>query len=69
MADEIDEELDEGMDEGLEQRIREIAYSLWEKAGKPSDNPDEFWYQAVLQLEREDRETPKKRSSAKAKRG
>jgi len=68
MADEIDEELDEGMDEELEQRIRDIAYKLWEDAGKPSDTPDKFWYQAVLQLEREDREQrPNNRSNAKAR--
>jgi hypothetical protein len=33
----------------LEQRIREIAYSLWERAGKPEGRSEEFWAEAVKQ--------------------
>jgi len=31
---------------GLEQVVRERAYALWERAGRPNDRADEFWYQA-----------------------
>lgn len=30
--------------------IRETAYFLWEKAGRPDGRGEEFWYQACEQL-------------------
>ncbi len=37
-----------------EDRIRERAYRLWEKSGKPDGRRDHFWQQAVAELEAED---------------
>jgi hypothetical protein len=36
-------------DEGdeLKRRVRERAYFLWERAGRPVGRADEFWQQAV----------------------
>lgn len=31
---------------GLEQAVRERAYMLWERAGRPQGKADEFWYEA-----------------------
>jgi hypothetical protein len=33
-----------------EQAIRERAYELWEKAGRPAERDDEFWHQAREQI-------------------
>ena len=33
-------------DDGFEERVRERAYSLWERAGRPEGRADEFWEQA-----------------------
>jgi Protein of unknown function (DUF2934) len=35
--------------EGLEQVVRERAYMLWERAGRPAGKNDEFWHQAQHQ--------------------
>ena len=37
-------------DSEYEQKIRERAYELWEKAGRPTDRTDEFWHQAREQI-------------------
>ena len=34
---------------GLDQVVRERAYLLWERAGRPDDSADEFWHQAQHQ--------------------
>lgn len=34
-----------------EDRVRERAYQLWEQAGCPEDRSDEFWFQAVSELQ------------------
>ena len=34
-----------------EQRIRELAYHLWDKAGRPDGRADEFWYAARREIE------------------
>jgi hypothetical protein len=34
-----------------EDQIREYAHHLWEKAGKPEGNADDFWHQAKSELE------------------
>ncbi len=50
-------------------RIREAAYHLWERAGRPDHRSDEFWALAEARIAAEDAaETPKKpkRKSAKA---
>jgi hypothetical protein len=33
--------------------VRERAFKLWEKAGKPDRKMDEFWYEAERQLQDE----------------
>lgn len=38
------------MDSEREQRIRELAYTLWERAGGPPGGADEYWYEAERQL-------------------
>lgn len=38
------------MDSEREQRIRELAYTLWEQAGGPPGGADEYWYEAERQL-------------------
>ena len=34
---------------GLDQVVRELAYSLWEQAGRPEGRADDFWRQAQHQ--------------------
>lgn len=34
-----------------EQEIRELAFHLWQKAGEPQGQQDEFWHAAVKQLD------------------
>jgi hypothetical protein len=34
-----------------EDRVSERAYQLWEQAGCPEDRSDEFWFQAVSELQ------------------
>jgi hypothetical protein len=31
-------------------KVRALAYQLWEEAGKPADRDDEFWHQARAQI-------------------
>ena len=38
------------MDEDREQRIRDRAYQLWEKAGRPDERTDDFWREAEQQI-------------------
>ncbi len=33
-----------------EDKVRGLAYQLWEEAGKPADRDDEFWHQARAQI-------------------
>ncbi len=39
------------MDLDRERRIREIAYDLWEQAGRPAEGADQDWYRAERQLQ------------------
>ena len=34
----------------LQQRIRERAYELWERSGRPDGRADEYWWQAEREL-------------------
>lgn len=34
-----------------EQRKRELAYFLWERAGRPEGRSDEFWFEAGRHLD------------------
>jgi hypothetical protein len=34
-------------------QIRERAYLLWERAGRPHGDGDDFWHQAALEIARE----------------
>ena len=36
----------------MEKMIRELAYELWEQAGRPEGRSDEFWFAARYELER-----------------
>ncbi len=46
--------------------IRELAYELWEQAGKPDGRSDEFWFAARYELERRE-ETGETRFGAPAR--
>jgi hypothetical protein len=35
----------------FEKLIREKAYELWERAGRPDGRDDEFWYAAMHEVE------------------
>jgi Protein of unknown function (DUF2934) len=37
----------------LQSRIRELAYRLWEEAGRPEGRSDEFWERARQQIDEE----------------
>lgn len=39
------------MPEYSDEQIREQAYRLWEKSGKPDKDPADFWHQAKSELE------------------
>lgn len=52
-------------------RVRERAYELWEKSGRPSGRDDDFWHQAMAEIGAtthpdEDIAPPKPSKSAKA---
>ena len=34
-----------------ERVIRELAYELWEQAGRPHGRPDDFWFAARFEIE------------------
>ena len=38
--------------EGMERMIRERAYQLWERAGRPEGRSDEFWLAAKAEFAR-----------------
>jgi len=49
-----DERIDDVEPEGLsamEKVIRELAYELWEQAGRPYGRSDEFWFAARYEFE------------------
>ncbi len=42
-----------------EEKQRELAYKLWEKAGRPEGRQDEFWQEAEQTLADDKRSVPK----------
>lgn len=40
-----------------EEQVRERAKRLWMQAGRPTGRDDEFWHEAELQIEVEERDT------------
>lgn len=38
----------------MQQRVREMAYRLWEEAGSPEGEDERLWFQAKLAIEREE---------------
>lgn len=38
----------------MEDRVRERAYALWEKDGRPDGRSDEYWQQAQSEVDTED---------------
>jgi hypothetical protein len=58
-----------GNDDDTDQRIREQAYELWQKAGSPEGEEEEFWHQAreiVLNGENSNTVQGKKRPAKEA---
>jgi Protein of unknown function (DUF2934) len=43
------------MDDDIEQMIREHAYQLWDRAGRPNGRSDEFWFAAKAEFENKER--------------
>jgi hypothetical protein len=43
-----------------DEQIRERAYQLWEKLGKPEGRTDEFWYRAEQELLNEERSSQRR---------
>ena len=43
-----------------DEQIRERAYQLWEKFGKPEGRTDEFWHQAEQELLNEERSSQRR---------
>jgi Protein of unknown function (DUF2934) len=41
-----------------EEKLRELAYELWEKAGSPAGRQDEFWRQAEERLVQDKHQAP-----------
>ncbi len=39
------------MPEATDEQIREHAHRLWEQAGRPEGQADDFWHQAKSELE------------------
>ena len=37
-------------DMSREERVRERAYQLWEAAGRPDGQADQYWHEAVAEL-------------------
>lgn len=50
-----------------EQRVRELAYQIWEQAGYPCSDGVEFWLQAEAELTPAQRKTEPKLAKAAAK--
>ena len=42
------------IEQDLERRIREKAYALWDKDGRPEGRADEYWERARRFIEAED---------------
>jgi Protein of unknown function (DUF2934) len=40
----------------IEDRVRDRAYALWEKNGRPDGRSDEYWQQARSEVEAEEAE-------------
>jgi hypothetical protein len=40
----------------IEDRVRDRAYALWEKDGRPDGRSDEYWQQARFEVEAEEAE-------------
>ena len=40
--------------DAIEEAVRERAYELWDRAGRPDSRSDEFWFAAKAELEREE---------------
>lgn len=50
----MDSTLESGADSrSVEERIRTRAYYLWENAADPKGSPDEYWDQALAEIQNE----------------
>jgi hypothetical protein len=45
-----------GSEKTIEDRVRDRAYALWEKDGRPDGRSDEYWQQARSEVEAEESE-------------
>jgi hypothetical protein len=43
-----------------DEQIRERAYRIWEKFGKPEGRDEDFWHLAEQELLNEDRSSPRR---------
>jgi len=41
-----------------DERVRVRAYELWERDGRPHGRNDEYWAEALRQIQQEDRGAP-----------
>jgi hypothetical protein len=46
------------MSQPTEEEIKQRAYEIWERHGKPAGKEDEFWQQAEQELRNEDKSSP-----------
>jgi hypothetical protein len=51
----------------IEDRVRERAYALWEKDGRPDGRSDEYWRQARSEVEAEEAEPGNESSEGSTK--
>jgi hypothetical protein len=48
----------EAMTQPTEKEIKNRAYEIWERNGRPKGREDEFWQQAEQELRNEDKSSP-----------
>ena len=46
------------MDEAWQRRVRERAYALWEREGRPESRAEQHWFRAEEELRAEGRSPP-----------
>jgi hypothetical protein len=51
-------------DDTHEEKIRTLAYELWQKDGSPDGRSDEYWQAARAQVEGEEGTSPEEQQSA-----
>jgi Protein of unknown function (DUF2934) len=49
---------EDGMTQPTEKEIKNRAYEIWERNGRPEGKEDEFWQLAEQELRNEDKSSP-----------